>query len=38
MSGYGRLIKKDSFYEGDIKNGSAHGKGIFEDEFRTYNG
>lgn len=29
MSGYGRLIKYNSYYEGDISNGLAHGKGNY---------
>jgi hypothetical protein len=31
MSGYGRLIKPNSYYEGDIRDGFAHGKGNYED-------
>jgi len=29
MSGYGRLIKPNSYYEGDIRDGFAHGKGNY---------
>lgn len=29
MSGYGRLIKPSSYYEGDIRDGFAHGKGNY---------
>lgn len=31
MSGKGRIIKKNSYYQGEIKDGVAHGKGAFED-------
>ena len=36
MSGYGRLIKPASYFEGDIKDGCAHGKGNYEDHEKTY--
>ena len=29
MAGYGRLIKPQSFYEGDIRDAFAHGKGNY---------
>ena len=38
MSGYGRLIKHNCFYEGEIVNGKANGTGSFEDKNRTYLG
>lgn len=38
MSGEGRLIKKNCYYEGQIKEGRANGIGNYEDEFRTYEG
>lgn len=38
ISGYGRLIKKYCYYEGEVQNGKAHGKGNYEDQYRTYAG
>ena len=38
MSGYGRLIKRNCYYEGQIKEGKANGSGNYEDELRTYSG
>lgn len=38
MSGYGRLIKPNCYYEGDIKDGFAYGKGNYEDTEKTYSG
>lgn len=38
MSGYGRLIKPTSYYEGDIRDGFAHGKGNYEDFDKIFSG
>ncbi len=38
MYGYGRLIKPNSYYQGDVKDGFAHGKGYFQDFQKTYSG
>lgn len=31
MSGFGRLIKTNCYYEGQIKEGKANGSGNYED-------
>ena len=38
MCGYGRLIKNNCVYEGQIKENRANGNGRYEDEFRMYSG
>lgn len=38
MSGFGRLIRKNCFYEGEVNAGRACGKGNYEDQYRTYAG
>ena len=36
--GYGRIITKSYFYEGQVLNSKAEGFGKYEDEFISYEG
>jgi hypothetical protein len=38
MSGYGRLVTQNSYYEGEIVNGLAHGIGTYENSTKVYSG
>ena len=38
MSGYGRLVTQNSYYEGEISNGLAHGIGTYENITKVYSG
>lgn len=38
ISGFGRLIRNNCLYEGNIKAGRANGSGNYEDHYRYYSG